>query len=128
MLGYCFDKTGAYSDMMSGEQPITLKVKDKVFAQFYTDPEDLKATFKSQPVFMMLMRQNYPRNIKRPISSPDDEKRNWYTLLITDVIGDEHLKKMMDHAYETAVRSLGKKARDELEALGNQTKLSHFND
>lgn len=128
MVAYCFEKTGVYTDMMSGEQPICIKVKDKVFAQFYTDPDDLKVTFKSQPVFMMLMRQHYPQSITKPFNCPENEKRSWYTLLIDGKVPDDQLVKMMDHAYETTVQSLSKKAREDLEALRNQTKIPFIPD
>lgn len=123
MVAYCFDKTGAYSDMMLGEQPICIMVKDRVFAQFYTDPDDLKVTLKSQPVFMMLMRQHYPKNIQKPFNCPENEKRSWYTLRIDGKIPDEQLERMMDYAYDITVQSLPKKARDDLLALQNQTKI-----
>ncbi len=128
MISYCFEKTGAYSDMMSGGQPISIKVKDKVFAQFYTDPDDLKITFKSQPVFMMLMRQQYPKHVVKPYNCPESEKRSWYTLLFDGSIQNEQLVKMMDHAYETTVQALSKKDKRELESLKNQTKIPFLPD
>ena len=127
MVGYCFDKPGAYSDIMSGGQPVSIMVKKTAFAQFYTNPDDPKVTLKSNPAYMTLLRQRYPKIVQKPYGCPEEEKRSWYTLLIDGSVDDDQIKKIMDHAYDTAVQSLGKKAQRELAALEDQTKIPYLN-
>ena len=125
MVAYCFEKPGAYTDFPFGQVPVCIKVKNHTFAQFYTNPDDPKVTFRSQKVFKILMAQKYPKSVKNAVEYPDMGKAYWYTLHLSsrERIPDDQLARMMDQAYDAVLSVLSSKEREEVTAMEGQTKI-----
>lgn len=106
---YCLQKPGAYEDLPFGQWPICCKVRGKIFAQIYPDKLTLKCTAFSGEAF----RAAYPGIVVRGYHCPPVQQPYWNTIDLARFPASE-LPVMIDHAYETVVAKLSKKARREL--------------
>lgn len=106
---YCLAKPGAVETYPFGEWPICYKVCGKIFAQLYPDKLTLKCTAFAGQAF----RQAYPGIVVRGYHCPPVQQPYWNTIDLA-LFPREELPMMIDHAYETVVGSLPKKAQKEL--------------
>ena len=109
-MAYCFAKPKAYEDLPFGEIPICYKVNKRIFAQLYPDKITLKCTAFSGEAF----RNAYPGVIVRGYHCPPVQQPYWNTVYLEEFPEDE-LYNMIDHAYETVLRSFSKKVQREIE-------------
>ena len=110
LKAYCLAKPHAYEDRPFGEYPICYKVAGKIFAQLYPDKITLKCTAFQGEMF----RQAYPDIVVRGYHCPPVQQPYWNTVDL-ERFPHEDLPMMIDHAYETVVRSLSKKAQHDLQ-------------
>jgi len=114
LTNYCLSKPKAYEDHPFGEYPICYKVNGKIFAQLYPDKITLKCTKFSGEAF----RQAYPGIVVRGYHCPPVQQPYWNTISL-ETFPPEALPMMIDHAYETVVSSLPKRAQQGI--LGGET-------
>ena len=105
----CLSKPGAYEDRPFGDVPICYKLRGKIFAQLYPDRITLKCTAFSGQMF----RQAYPGIVVRGYHCPPVQQPYWNTIDLERFPAEE-LPMMIDHAYETVISGLSKKAQKEL--------------
>lgn len=113
-IAYCLKKNGAYVDFPFGELPVCIKVRGRVFAQFYTRPDDCKVTLKCEPDFGDFFRQVYPDTVVRGYHCPKVQQPYWNTVYFNGDVPDEVLYDMIDHAYKAVIAKLPKKLQLEL--------------
>ena len=109
MKAYCLAKPGAMETYPFGEFPVCYKVCGKIFAQLYPDKITLKCTAFSGEAF----RSAYLGIITRGYHCPRVQQPYWNTIDLARFPSEE-LPMMIDHAYETVVGKLPKRARMEL--------------
>ena len=107
---YCLSKPGAVETYPFGDWPICYKVGGKIFAQLYEQKITLKCTAFSGQAF----RAAYPGIVVRGYHCPPVQQPYWNTVDL-ERFPHEDLPMMIDHAYETVVRSLSKKAQQDLQ-------------
>ena len=110
---YCLSKWKAYEDHPFGDTPICYKLNKKVFAQVYPNPEDYKVTLKCTADAGQFYRQAYPGVVVRGYHCPPVQQPYWNTIDLKD-FPDEELLNMIDHAYDTVLRSFSKKVQKQL--------------
>ena len=109
IIAYCLGKPQAYEDQPFGEFPVCYKVWGKIFAQLYHDRITLKCTaFSGQA-----LREAYPGVVVRGYHCPPVQQPYWNTIDLT-AFPAEALPHLIDHAYETVVAKLPKKAQKAL--------------
>lgn len=114
---FCLSKKGAYIDYPFGDIPICVKVKAKVFAQLYPNPNDYKITLKCEPMMGDFYRQLYPETVVRGYHCPPVQQPFWNTVYLNGVVLDDELKRMIDHAYDVVIAKLSKKIQKELSEI-----------
>lgn len=110
---YCLAKHKAYEERPFGESPICYKLGGKIFAQLYPDPTDYKITLKCTALSGSTFRAAYPGVVVRGYHCPPVQQPYWNTIDL-DRFPEEELPFMIDHAYETVLKSFSKKRQKEL--------------
>lgn len=64
---YCLSKYKAYEDYPFGDIPICYKLNNKIFAQIYPNPNDLKITLKCTADTGQFYRRVYPKKLSEVI-------------------------------------------------------------
>ena len=106
---YCLAKPKAVETYPFGEWPICIKVHGKIFAQLYADKITLKCTAFSGQAF----REAYPGVVVRGYHCPPVQQPYWNTINLAH-FPPEELPMMIDHAFETVIRSFSKKVQKEI--------------
>lgn len=114
LIVYCLRKKGAYEDYPFGPEPLTIKVKGKIFAVFYNAGTDEKLTLKCVPDFGDFMKQMYPGVVMRGYHFPPVSQPYFITVDLRGSIPQHELLMMIDHAYNAVVAKLPKKLQNEL--------------
>lgn len=114
IIAYCLSKKEAYKDYPFGEIPICLRVRGKIFAQIYPEPQDYKITLKCEPMFADFYRHRFPCTVVRGYFCPPVQQPYWNTVYMNGAVPDSELRLMMDHAYQAAVSRLPKRVQSEL--------------
>lgn len=86
---YCLSKHKAYEDYPFGDIPICYKLNNKIFAQIY------------------------PKKVVRGYHCPPVQQPYWNTIYLDDFPDDEILN-MIDHAYDTVLKSFSKKVQKQI--------------
>lgn len=110
---YCLSKHKAYEAYPFGEIPICYKVNNRIFAQIYPKAEDFKITLKCTADVGDFYRRLYPNIVVRGYHCPPVQQPYWNTVYLTDFPDDE-LLNMIDHAYDTVIKSLSKKIQKQI--------------
>jgi predicted DNA-binding protein (MmcQ/YjbR family) len=110
---YCKSKFKAYEDYPFGDVPICYKLNNKIFAQIYPYPEDFKITLKCTMDSGQFYRMVYPDKVVRGYHCPPVQQPYWNTIYLDDFPDDE-LLNMIDHAYDTVLKSFSKKAQKQI--------------
>lgn len=114
IIGYCLSKPEAYVDFPFGDVPLCVKVKNRLFAQIYTDKKDLKITLNCDRITGEYYRSKYPGTVTRGYHCPPVQQPYFNTILLNGEVPDNELKEMMDHSYITVVKKLPQKVQKEL--------------
>lgn len=110
---YCLTKHKAYEDHPFGDIPICYKLNKKVFAQIYPNQWDYKITLKCTADAGQFYRMVYPDKVVRGYHCPPVQQPYWNTVYLDDFPDDE-LLNMIDHAYDTVLKSFSKKVQREI--------------
>lgn len=110
---YCLSKHKAYEDYPFGDIPICYKLNKKVFAQIYPNEWDYKITLKCTADAGQFWRMVYPDKVVRGYHCPPVQQPYWNTIYLDDFPDDE-LLNMIDHAYDTVLKSFSKKVQKEI--------------
>lgn len=110
---YCLSKHKAYKTYPFGEIPICYKVNNRIFAQIYPNAEDFKITLKCTAEVGDFYRRMYPNIVVRGYHCPPVQQPYWNTVYLTDFPDDE-LINMIDHAYDTVIKSFSKKVQKQI--------------
>ena len=110
---YCLSKQKAYETYPFGEIPICYKVNNRIFAQIYQKAENFKITLKCTADVGDFYRRIYPDVVVRGYHCPPVQQPYWNTVYLTDFLDDE-LLNMIDHAYDTVVKSFSKKIQKQI--------------
>jgi predicted DNA-binding protein (MmcQ/YjbR family) len=113
LIKYCLSKEGAYLDFPFGDIPVCVKVRKKIFAEIYSDPNNYKITLKCEPMLADFYRQQYPGIVVRGYHCPPVQQPHRNTVYV-DKLDSEVLLDMIDHSYEQVIKSLPKKIQKEL--------------
>ena len=110
---YCLSKHKAYEDYPFGDIPICYKLNKKVFAQIYPNEWDYKITLKCTADAGQFWRMVYPDKVVRGYHCPPVQQPYWNTIYL-DAFPDDELLNMIDHAYDTVLKSFSKKVQKEI--------------
>lgn len=108
VMEYCLTKKDAYIEYPFGEIPIVFKVRKKIFAELYPNPEDYKITLKCDMVLADFYREQYPSIVVRGYHCPPVQQPYRNTIWI-DRINKEILFDMIDHSFLQVIKSLPKR-------------------
>lgn len=106
----CLAKRGAVETYPFGPVPICYKLNGKIFAQLYPYPEDDKITLKCTAEVGQKYRLVYPDKVTRGYHCPPVQQPYWNTIKLNGFPDDE-LVYLIDHAYDTVLRSFSKKVQ-----------------
>lgn len=110
---YCLSKHKAYEDYSFGDIPICYKLNNKIFAQIYPMSTDYKITLKCTVDVGEFYRRIYPKKVVRGYHCPPVQQPYWNTIYLDDFPDDE-LLNMIDHAYDTVLKSFSKKVQKQI--------------
>lgn len=110
---YCMSKPMVTEEYPFGDVPICFKLKGKIFAQLYPYEPDFKITLKCTVDDGQFFRTIYSEKIVRGYHCPPVQQPYWNTIFLSD-FPNEVLLDMIDSAYDTVLRKLSKKEREEI--------------
>lgn len=113
ITNYCLIKHKAYETYPFGDIPICYKVNNRIFAQIYPKAEDFQITLKCTADVGDFYRSLYPNIVVRGYHCPPVQQPYWNTVHLTDFPDDE-LINMIDHAYDTVIKSFSKKVQKQI--------------
>ena len=114
LLAKCLNRPGAYTDLPFGDDCIVVKVRKKVFAQFFTLQSRPHVTFNCSAVMGLVYRDMYPEWVRRGYHCPPVQQPYFNTVDLTGEVSDEELLNMLDHAYDRVVSRLPKYVQREM--------------
>jgi predicted DNA-binding protein (MmcQ/YjbR family) len=106
IFDYCLSKPCAYIDYPFGPIPVCLKVKDRLFAQVYPDPEDLKITLNCDLMTGESYRALFPGTVVRGYHCPPVQQPYFNTIFLNGTVPDPVLLDMIDHSYSVVTGKL----------------------
>ena len=107
---FCLKKAGTTESSPFGPEHIVFKVGGKMYALIALDEIPPTANLKCDPDLALELRDRYED--VRP--GYHMNKKHWNTVVIAGAIPDAEVRKMIDHSYDLVVKSLSKKAREQL--------------
>lgn len=113
LIGYCCKKRKSFIDYPFGEEPVCIKVHNKIFAEIYPKPNNYKITLKCEPMLADFYRKQYPEIVVRGYHCPPVQQPYRNTIWINR-IPENVLFEMIDHSYEQVVCSFSKKVQKEI--------------
>lgn len=116
-IAYCLSKSGAYEDYPFGDEVTVIKVKGKIFAQFFKLKGRNTATFNCDRLTGEFYRKLYPDIVVRGWHCPPVQQPYFNTLPLDNILADDAVKEMIDHSYSHVVSKLPKYIQKELEEL-----------
>lgn len=122
LINYCLGKTEAYEDFPFGPEVLVIKVRKRIFAQFFTLKGHECATLNCDAMSGQFYRSLYPGVIVRGYHCPSVQQPYFNTFPLDGSIPDELIIEMTDHSYKTVVGKLPKYVQKELSQMkANQT-------
>lgn len=112
----CLKKPGAVESYPFGEEPTCFRVCNKIFAELYPSDNRHWVTLKCEHMRSDFYRQQYPGVVVRGYHCPPVQQP-YNNTVAYDLIGDETLSEMIDHAYGRVLSKLTKRERVALEGL-----------
>ncbi len=116
LLEYCMKKNGAYIDYPFGPDCTVVKVKGKIFAQFFIKNSNSMITLNCERMTGEFYRSIYSNDITRGYHCPPVQQPYFNTINLSGSVPDSELTAMIDHSYSFVVSKLTKKLRAELES------------
>lgn len=113
LIEYCLAKNGAYVDYPFGNDVTVIKVRKRIFAQFFMLRERESATLNCDMMTGDFYRRLYPGIVVRGYHCPSVQQPYFNTFAIDD-LSDDVIVEMIDHSYSTVVGKLPKYVQKEL--------------
>lgn len=113
-IKYCLSKNGAYEDYPFGLDVTVIKVKGKIFAQFFQLNSKDMATFNCDRLMGELYRNQYQGIVVRGWHCPPIQQPYFNTIPLDDSLADDVIKEMIDHSYNRVVSKMPKYVQYEL--------------
>lgn len=113
-IKYCLNKNGAYDDYPFGLETTVIKVKGKIFAQFFKLQGRDMATFNCDRLYGEFYRNLYPGAVVRGYHCPPVQQPYFNTVPIDNTLDDTVVLEMIDHSYSRVVSKLPKYVQNEL--------------
>lgn len=113
-INYCLSKSGAYEDYPFGLDVTVIKVKGRIFAQFFQLNAKDMATFNCDRLSGEFYRAQYPNIVVRGYHCPPVQQPYFNTLPLDNTLDDETIIEMIDHSYVYVVSKLPKYVQKEL--------------
>ena len=120
MIDYCLNKNGAYEDQPFGPDVLVIKVRKKIFAQFFTLKGHECATLNCDMMSGQFYRGLYPDVITRGYHCPPVQQPYFNTFCLDAGLPDSLITEMMDNSYATVVGKLPKYVQRELAEFEEQ--------
>lgn len=117
LIQHCVAKKGAYKDYPFGADVVVIKVKKRIFAQFFTLDGTECLTFNGDIPTGEFYRAAYPELISRGYHCPPVQQPYFSTVKLNGDIPLEELFAMLDGSYTYVV---GKLPKNQQEGLLNQ--------
>jgi len=114
IITYCLEKKRSYLDYPFGQEPICVKVNNKIFAELYPREENYKITLKCDIWLAEMYRKQYPGVVIRGYHCPSIQQPHRNTVYINKTVSDDELMDMIDHSYEQVIKSFSKKIQKEI--------------
>lgn len=108
LIEYCRSKGGETDDLPFDESTLVFRVGGKMFALTSLDEMEPRVNLKCDPDLAEALREEYDS----VIPGYHMNKRHWNTVRLNGDVGDDKLKKMIDHSYDLVFRSLTKTVRE----------------
>lgn len=118
-ISYCLTKNGAYDDYPFGLEITIIKVKGKIFAQFFQLKGENMATFNCDMLMGELYRKQYPDIVVRGWHCPPVQQPYFNTVPLDNSLTDDVIKEMIDHSYNRVISKLPKYVQYELKCENN---------
>lgn len=118
-ISYCLTKNGAYDDYTFGLEITIIKVKGKIFAQFFQLKGENMATFNCDMLMGELYRKQYPDIVVRGWHCPPVQQPYFNTVPLDNSLTDDVIKEMIDHSYNRVISKLPKYVQYELKGENN---------
>ena len=109
---YCLAKKGTSEGTPFGPETLVLKVMGKIFAITGLDDYEF-VNLKCDPEYAIELREREP-GIKPGWHM---NKAHWNSVMVDGSVSEKLFKELIDHSYDLIVKSLPKKAREELALL-----------
>ncbi|MCE5343312.1 MAG: MmcQ/YjbR family DNA-binding protein [Eubacteriales bacterium] len=116
IFNYCLAKHGAYFNNPFGAEPVCARIGKRIFAEIY--PSRAWVTLRCDPVYGLAMREAYPGTVRRGYYCPPSQQPHHNTVTLDGTVPDDVLLQMIDHSYESALKSLTRAQR--ADALASQ--------
>ena len=114
LIEYCLKKNEAYEDYPFGDDVLCIRLKGKIFAQFFYLKGQPKVTLKCEPDFGDFMKTQYPGAVTRGWHCPPNMQPYFITVALDSFIPHAEIMPIIDHAYIAVLKKLPRKLRDEL--------------
>ncbi|XOV95212.1 MAG: MmcQ/YjbR family DNA-binding protein [Bacteroidota bacterium] len=109
---YCLSKPLVTEEIPFGPETLVFKVAGKMFALTNIDSFE-SVNLKCDPEIALQLREQY-QEVKPGYHM---NKKHWNTVLTDGVIGDDLMKKWVDHSYDLVVKGLPQKKQQEINTL-----------
>lgn len=110
LKSYCLSKNGAYEDYPFGPEPLTIKVRSKIFVLVNEKARRLSISLKCDPFVAQNLRDQYTSIIP----GYHLNKEHWNTVLLDGSISDSEIQWMIGHSYEMVIKGLTKDEKNHL--------------
>ncbi|GIP26576.1 hypothetical protein J23TS9_17060 [Paenibacillus sp. J23TS9] len=114
IIEYCLLKKGATKDYPFGPDPLVIKIAGKMFALIFQDKTDQwLLNLKCDPVIAENLREQH--EAVRP--GYHMNKKHWNTIIIDGSLPESDVFIMIDHSYDSVVKTLPKSLRESLTGI-----------
>ncbi len=107
---YCLSKKYVVESFPFDESTLVFKVVDKIFAITNLNKENFSVNLKCNPEYAIELREEY----EEVIPGFHMNKKHWNTIYFEGVLSNEFLIELIDHSYESVIKSFSNKKQKEL--------------
>lgn len=113
-IEYCLTKNSAYEDYPFGLDYTVIKIRGKIFAQFFKLKGRDMATFNCDRLTGEFYRKLYPDVVVRGYHCPPVQQPYFNTVPMDNTLSDDVIAEMIDYSYSYVVSKLPKYVQKEL--------------
>ncbi len=107
---YCLSKKHVVESFPFDESTLVFKVVDKIFAITNLNKENFSVNLKCNPEYAIELREEH----EEVIPGFHMNKKHWNTIYFEGVLSNEFLIELIDHSYESVIKSFSNKKQKEL--------------